>query len=314
MERLGGERGGTWLPRRDTREAFCELVPRWADDATDPPNTFRQHWFGHDADPVDAWGMQRAVLDIRTADTHAKLKQAGTELAEAMRTVGLSKVSGFLRAARKQALLNGSDGALRIQRIAAEEPGKEREEEENAERGIPQPPLAGSHVPGVEEPISHGRSLPKIGGAAGPGKEASTAAGKPGVPTRGQQAERYYGKNLGDDYPSQRSYLKGKEVKYGTPGSVRPDFVSPDGKTASFEVKSYNLTTNAPSKLVSVVAAQAVARAGNLPVGMTQKQPLTSLARLFQRRSKFGGLDRENRRPLEEYDTLDGPPFWLAGA
>ena len=30
-------------------------------------------------------------------------------------------------------------------------------------------------------------------------------------------------------------------------------------------------------------------------------------------RSDFGSLDRENRRPLEEYDTLDGLPFWLAG-
>lgn len=29
-------------------------------------------------------------------------------------------------------------------------------------------------------------------------------------------------------------------------------------------------------------------------------------------RSDFGSLDREDRRPLEEYDALDGPPFWLA--
>ena len=31
-------------------------------------------------------------------------------------------------------------------------------------------------------------------------------------------------------------------------------------------------------------------------------------------RSDFGSLDRENRRPLEEYDTLQGPPFWIAGS
>ena len=30
-------------------------------------------------------------------------------------------------------------------------------------------------------------------------------------------------------------------------------------------------------------------------------------------RSDFGSLYREDNRPVEEYDTLDGSPFWLAG-
>lgn len=29
-------------------------------------------------------------------------------------------------------------------------------------------------------------------------------------------------------------------------------------------------------------------------------------------RSDFASIQREKKRPLEEYDTLDGPPFWLA--
>ena len=29
-------------------------------------------------------------------------------------------------------------------------------------------------------------------------------------------------------------------------------------------------------------------------------------------RSDFASIDREDKRPLEEYDALDGPPFWLA--
>ena len=29
-------------------------------------------------------------------------------------------------------------------------------------------------------------------------------------------------------------------------------------------------------------------------------------------RGDFASLDREDKRPLEEYDALDGPPFWLA--
>ena len=127
-------------------------------------------------------------------------------------------------------------------------------------------------MPTMEELPGGGQLGPRIGGAAVfPEDQKSIAAvGRARAPTRGQQAERYYGESLGRDYPSQRSYLAGKEVPYGTPGSVRPDFVSPDGKTASFEVKSYDLTTNSPSKLVNAVVTQAIQRAGNLPKGMTQ--------------------------------------------
>ncbi|NML35487.1 hypothetical protein [Paraburkholderia antibiotica] len=57
------------------------------------------------------------------------------------------------------------------------------------------------------------------------------------------------------------SYKDGEQVPYGTPGSVRPDFVAQDG-TASFEVKNYNIATNS-SGLINNVANQAVQRAAN---------------------------------------------------
>ncbi len=58
-------------------------------------------------------------------------------------------------------------------------------------------------------------------------------------------------------------------MPYGTPGSVRPDFVAADG-TASFEVKNYNIATNSGS-LVNNVAMQAMQRQANLPEGMQQQ-------------------------------------------
>lgn len=53
------------------------------------------------------------------------------------------------------------------------------------------------------------------------------------------------------------------------PGSVRPDFVSPDGKSASFEVKNYDIKTNTAG-LVRAAAEQARRRQENLPEGMQQ--------------------------------------------
>ena len=77
------------------------------------------------------------------------------------------------------------------------------------------------------------------------------------------------GTDLGAGYTPQVSYLNGKQVPYGTPGSVRPDFVSTDG-AASFEVKNYNVATNS-NGLVNNVAQQAIQRANNLPAGMEQQ-------------------------------------------
>jgi hypothetical protein len=81
-------------------------------------------------------------------------------------------------------------------------------------------------------------------------------------------SESDVGVDLGPDIRPQVSYLNGKEVPLYTPGSVRPDFVTPDG-AASFEVKNYNITNNSGG-LIRSVSQQAIQRQANLPTGMVQ--------------------------------------------
>jgi hypothetical protein len=83
-----------------------------------------------------------------------------------------------------------------------------------------------------------------------------------------QQSEIDVGTDLGSNYRSQISFQNGKEVDYGTEGSVRPEYVSKD-LTTSIEVKNYNLGNNA-NDLVNNVSQQAIDRAANLPKGMEQ--------------------------------------------
>ena len=94
---------------------------------------------------------------------------------------------------------------------------------------------------------------------------ASTATGARPTPT---QSEASVGADLGNSATPQVSYLNGKQVPYGTPGSVRPDFMSTDG-TMSFEVKNYDISTNS-NGLINNVSQQAIDRAANLPPGTTQ--------------------------------------------
>ena len=97
-------------------------------------------------------------------------------------------------------------------------------------------------------------------------KQAGTAPVRP----TWRQSEQGVGVDLGPDHGRQVSYKDHKEADYGMPGSVRPDFVSPDGKSASFEVKNYNINTNMAG-LVKAVSEQAKRRLANLPEGMQQK-------------------------------------------
>src|SRR5262249_17239043 len=46
------------------------------------------------------------------------------------------------------------------------------------------------------------------------------------------------------DFVPQVAFKNGKEVSSRTSGSVRPDGVSADKRSASFEVKNYNINTN----------------------------------------------------------------------
>ena len=96
-------------------------------------------------------------------------------------------------------------------------------------------------------------------------KQAGTAPVRP----TWRQSEQDVGVDLGPDHGRQVSYKDHKEAHYGMPGSVRPDFVSPDGKSVSFEVKNYDIKTNTAG-LVRAVAEQAERRQENLPEGMQQ--------------------------------------------
>jgi len=82
-----------------------------------------------------------------------------------------------------------------------------------------------------------------------------------------KMAERKYG---GEE---QKSYIDGKEVPKGTPGSVRPDIVVRNGDLfEAIEVKYYNLRSpKSLNSLRDTLSEQIAKRAQNLPEGMTQR-------------------------------------------
>ncbi len=84
-----------------------------------------------------------------------------------------------------------------------------------------------------------------------------------------QESEQYVRGLLPVGTLIQQSFKGRKLVPYGIPGSVRSDLTSADLKTASWEVKNYNLATNTAG-LINATAAQGRDRALNLPAGMTQ--------------------------------------------
>ncbi|MGD7247815.1 hemagglutinin repeat-containing protein, partial [Ralstonia pseudosolanacearum] len=83
-----------------------------------------------------------------------------------------------------------------------------------------------------------------------------------------RNSETDVGSDLGSDYRPQVSYKDGKEVPYGTKGSVRPDWCNTT--SCSVEVKNYNIDSNS-SGLIKNVAEQAIQRQANLPAGMDQQ-------------------------------------------
>ena len=83
-----------------------------------------------------------------------------------------------------------------------------------------------------------------------------------------QESEDDVGRDLGPGAKPQISFKNGVEVPRGTPGSVRPDYIQ--GDIASFEVKNYNIETNAAG-LIRNVSDQAIQRAQHLPVGIQQR-------------------------------------------
>lgn len=69
-------------------------------------------------------------------------------------------------------------------------------------------------------------------------------------------------------YDTQKSFINGKEVPYGTEGSTRPDLYNPGH---SVEVKNYDVTTNSGrNNLTNELNRQYTDRAQNLPSGTRQ--------------------------------------------
>ncbi|WP_233445773.1 VENN motif pre-toxin domain-containing protein [Providencia stuartii] len=83
-----------------------------------------------------------------------------------------------------------------------------------------------------------------------------------------RDSEKDVGKDLGEGWREQVSFKDGKEVPYGTKGSVRPDWCQ--GTVCSVEVKNYTIATNSKG-LISNVSKQAIERQQHLPEGMKQE-------------------------------------------
>jgi hypothetical protein len=83
-----------------------------------------------------------------------------------------------------------------------------------------------------------------------------------------RQSELDYG-TARPDYVPQVAFKNGKEVSSRTRGSVRPDGVSADRRSASFEIKNHNINTNADG-LIYKVTRQVLERAQHLPPSMQQ--------------------------------------------
>jgi hypothetical protein len=84
-----------------------------------------------------------------------------------------------------------------------------------------------------------------------------------------RQSELDVGSQLGRDYREQLSFLGGREVSSGTPGSVRPDWF---GRGEAIEVKNYDVESSAGrSRLVRVLGEQIEVRTRELPEGTMQR-------------------------------------------
>ena len=91
----------------------------------------------------------------------------------------------------------------------------------------------------------------------------------PGQRPSWRQSELDHMADRHPDFASQVAFKDGREVSSRTAGSVRPDGVSADKRTASFEVRNYNISTN-KYRLVNDVTRQVLERAQHLPSSMQQ--------------------------------------------
>lgn len=138
-----------------------------------------------------------------------------------------------------------------------------------------------------------------------PGTTGDFARYRPPIRETWQQSERDIGRWLGANNRGQVSYLGGREVAHGTPGSVRPDFVSRAG-IASFEVKNYNIATNMRA-LIQNVSSQAIDRARNLPAGMRQQIIIDVRGQSMsdaQRAAIINGIVQQSNGTIQPEDIL----------
>ena len=114
-----------------------------------------------------------------------------------------------------------------------------------------------------------------------------------------QQSELDVGKQLGGNYRLQVSYLNGKEVPYGTPSSVRPDY---SGNSISIEVKNYDIHTNRQA-LINEIVRQTKEREIHLPKGMVQTIQIDLRG---QRYDLLDKIDIQNKINTETKGLIDG--------
>nr|WP_118988296.1 hypothetical protein [Photorhabdus sp. CRCIA-P01] len=122
---------------------------------------------------------------------------------------------------------------------------------------------AGKTIKAVEKALQKG----DVGEASKLINKASdeiTSISRPGH----RKSEIDVGKDLGDGWSGQVTFKEGKEVPYGTKGSVRPDWCQ--GNVCSVEVKNYNIATN-KNGLINNIVKQVIERQKNLPAGMEQR-------------------------------------------
>jgi len=101
------------------------------------------------------------------------------------------------------------------------------------------------------------------------------------------------------DFASQVAFKDGREVSSRTAGSVRPDGVSADKRSASFEVKNYDINTKADA-LINNVARQVQERVRHLPRGMQQNIKID----VRGQNVSSGHLDDIARRIVEKSNGL----------
>ncbi|MGQ0581645.1 MAG: hypothetical protein ACT4O6_06895 [Reyranella sp.] len=95
------------------------------------------------------------------------------------------------------------------------------------------------------------------------------------------------------------AFKDGKEVSSRMAGSVRPDGVSADRRSASFEVKNYDTNTN-PGGLVNNVVRQVLERTRHLPPGMQQNIKID----IRGQNASFEQLENVARKIIEKSNGL----------